>query len=118
MLEEAKSVCDYLLVGLQTNPKLDRSSKNAPVQSLLERQIQLWAVKFVDSVVVYETEKELEQIFYSIPMDIRILGAEYAGISFTGKEICENLGIELYYNQRKHEYSSTQLRDRISLSDK
>lgn len=113
MLEEAKSVCDYLIVGLQVDPSIDRKNKNKPVQSLVERQIQLSAVKYVDQVIVYTTEQELLEIIQAIPMDIRIVGEDYRNSDFTGKEYCQAIGVEIYYNRRRHDYSSSELVNRI-----
>lgn len=113
MLEEAKSVCDYLIVGLQVDPSVDRKNKNKPVQSLVERQIQLSAVKYVDQVIVYTTEQELLEIIQAIPMDIRIVGEDYRNSDFTGKEYCQAIGVEIYYNRRRHDYSSSELVNRI-----
>ena len=109
MLEEAKKQCDYLIVGLQTDPTVDRPYKNKPVQSVFERYIQLKACKFVDEVVVYATEKELRDILLSYPIDVRILGIEYFNNSFTG----DDLDIECYFNTRKHSFSTTELRQRV-----
>ena len=114
MLQEAKTVCDYLIVGLQTDPSLDRREKNQPVQSLLERQIQLSAIKYVDEIVIYEHEIELEMIFSALPIDIRIIGSDYMHKNFTGKDICEEKSIELYYNKRDHQFSSSELRRQIN----
>ena len=114
MLQEAKTVCDYLIVGLQTDPSLDRKEKNQPVQSLLERQIQLSAIKYVDEIVIYEHEIELEMIFSALPIDIRIIGSDYMHKNFTGKDICEEKSIELYYNKRDHPFSSSELRRQIN----
>lgn len=114
MLEEAKRHCDYLIVGLQNDPTLDRpTAKNSPVQSIVERQLQVSAVKFVDEVVVYNTEKDLEDLLLALPIDIRILGEEYREHDFTGKDICQRLNIELYFNTRSHSFSSTSLRKRV-----
>lgn len=114
MLQEAKSVCDYLIVGLQTDPTIDRPwTKNKPVQSLIERQIQLEGCKYVDEIIVYSTEKELEEILLTFPIDVRIVGEEYEKTDFTGKLICQQRGIDIYYNKRDHSYSSTDLRTRI-----
>lgn len=114
MLKEAKSKCDYLICGLQTDPTIDRpNSKNKPVQTLVERWIQLEAVKYVDEIVVYQTEKDLEDLFLTLTMDVRIVGEEYRNTNFTGKDICEQRGIELYYNKREHSFSTTELRERI-----
>jgi glycerol-3-phosphate cytidylyltransferase len=114
MLAEAKNHCDYLIAGLQTDPTIDRpQDKNKPVQTLLERQIQLSSNRFVDEIIVYQTEKDLEDILLTLPIDIRILGIEYADKSFTGRDICERLGIQLVFNRRDHSFSSSDLRRRI-----
>lgn len=113
MFQECKKVCDYLIVGLQTDPSIDRENKNKPVQSLLERQIQLNSNKYINEVVLYETEKDLENLLYTLPISIRILDRFYATKSFTGKDICAQKGIEIYYNDRFHDYSTTYLRKRI-----
>jgi glycerol-3-phosphate cytidylyltransferase len=109
MLREAKNHCDYLIVGLQTDPTIDRPEKNKPVQTVFERFIQLNACVYVDEVVVYATEKELLDILLSYPIDVRILGDEYEHKEFTGRE----LDIELYFNSRKHSFSTTELRHRV-----
>ncbi len=109
MLKEAKEQCDYLIVGLQTDPTLDRPHKNKPVQSVFERFIQLNACVYVDEIVVYATEKELRDILLSYPIDVRILGEEYANKSFTGDDI----PVELYFNTRRHSFSTTELRQRV-----
>jgi glycerol-3-phosphate cytidylyltransferase len=114
MLSEAKNHCDYLIAGLQTDPTLDRTTKNSPVQSIVERQIQLQATRYVDEIVVYQTEKDLEDILLSMPIDVRILGVEYENKDFTGKDICNKRGIELIYNGRDHSFSSSSLRKRVS----
>lgn len=114
MLKEAKNKCDYLICGLQTDPTIDRpNSKNKPIQTLVERWIQLEAVKYVDEIVVYQTEKDLEDLFLTLNMNVRIVGEEYRNTNFTGKDICEQRGIELYYNKREHSFSTTELRERI-----
>jgi glycerol-3-phosphate cytidylyltransferase len=114
MLSEAKNHCDYLIVGLQTDPTIDRpDSKNPPVQSIVERQIQVSACRFVDEIVVYQTEKDLEDILLTLPLDVRILGIEYEKQNFTGRKICENRGIELIFNSRDHSFSSSNLRQRV-----
>lgn len=110
MLREAKEHCDYLICGLQTNPSIDRKEKNAPVQTIVERQVQLAAVKFVNEIIVYETEKDLEDILEMFHIDIRILGDEYRDKDFTGKDICKKRGIALYFNKREHRFSSSSLR--------
>ena len=114
MLSEAKNHCDYLIVGLQTDPTIDRpDSKNPPVQSLLERQIQVSACRFVDEIVVYQTEQDLEDILLTLPIDVRILGVEYANKDFTGLVVCQQRGIELVFNGRDHSFSSSNLRERV-----
>ena len=113
MLAEAKNHCDYLIAGLQNNAQWDRPGKNAPIQSLVERQIQLSAVRFVDEIVVYNTEKDLEDILLTLPLDVRILGVEYMQSEFTGRAICEKRKIELVFNGRDHSFSSTNLRERV-----
>lgn len=115
MLAEAKNHCDYLIAGLQTNPTIDRpTTKNKPVQSIVERQITLAACRYVDEIVVYETEKYLEDILLTLPIDVRILGVEYQDKNFTGKEICENRNIKLIFNARDHSFSSSSLRKRVA----
>ena len=114
MLEEAKSVCDYLIVGLQLDPSIDRAEKNKPVQSIIERYIQVSSCKFVDEVVPYITEKDLDEILRSFKIDVRIIGEEYRDKDFTGKAYCEQKGIELYFNRRDHGFSSSELRKRIA----
>jgi len=109
MLEEAKKQCDYLIVGLQTDPTIDRPFKNKPVQSVFERFVQLKACRYVDEVVVYATEKELLDILLSYPINVRILGDEYINNRFTGQD----LNIELYFNTRRHSFSTTELRQRV-----
>lgn len=113
MLEEAKQHCDFLVVGLQNDPTFDRPNKNKPVQSIVERQIQLSAVKFVDEIVIYNTEQDLEDLLKTLPINIRILGEEYKERAFTGREICQKRNIELLFNKRDHSFSSTNLRNRV-----
>lgn len=117
MLEEAKRHCDYLIAALQVDPTVDREEKNPPIQSIVERQIQLAAVKYVDEIVMYSTEKELEDLFLTLPLDIRILGTEYRDKEFTAKQICLDRNIELFYNVRDHSFSSTSLRQRIQQNE-
>lgn len=109
MLKEAKQQCDYLLVGLQTDPTVDRPEKNKPVQSVFERFVQLQSCKYVDEVIVYATEKDLMDVLRSYPIDVRIIGEEYKDKHFTGRE----LDIEIYYNRRNHSFSTTELRNRV-----
>jgi len=114
MLREAKEQCDYLICGLQTDPTIDRpDTKNKPIQSLVERHIQLSAVEYVDEVIVYQTEKDLIDILKCFSIDIRIIGAEYMKTEFTGKTVCKDQGIEIWYNERNHDFSTTELRKRI-----
>jgi glycerol-3-phosphate cytidylyltransferase len=113
MLSEAKNHCDYLIAGLQNNASWDRPQKNAPIQSIVERQIALSANRFVDEIVVYNTEKDLEDILLTLPIDVRILGVEYMQQEFTGRAICERRNIELVFNGRDHSFSSTNLRERV-----
>lgn len=120
MLEEAKHHCDYLIVGLQTDPTIDRPQpeKNPPIQSLVERQIQLAAVKYVDEIVCYQTEQDLKDLLLTLPINVRVLGEEYKSKDFTGKEICKKRNIELIFNNRDHSFSSTSLRQRAAIANK
>ena len=113
MLEEAKSQCDYLIVGLQIDPTVDRPQKNKPVQSIIERYIQLKSCRFVDEIVPYSTEADLMEILQSFKIDVRIIGEDYLDMDFTGKQYCEEHNIRIHYNGRKHPYSSTYLKKRI-----
>ena len=113
MLKEAKSVCDYLICGLHVDPQVERPNKNQPIQSLVERYIQLSSVEYVDEIIPYNLEKDLHDILLGYQIDVRIIGADYKGIDFSGKDICKNKGIEIIYNQRSHNFSSTELRQRI-----
>lgn len=113
MLEEAKRQCEYLIVGLQLDPSIDRPEKNAPVQGLVERYIQLKGCKHVDEIVPYITEQDLEDILRSYKIDVRIIGEEYREKNFTGKAFCSEKGIELYYNSRDHRFSSSGLRNEV-----
>ena len=113
MLEEAKAYCDYLIVGLQTDPTIDRPEKNKPTQSVVERYIQLKGCKFVDEIIPYTTEQDLEDILQSFKIDVRILGDEYKDKEFSGRNYCETKGIRLIYNQRDHRFSSSGLRKEV-----
>ncbi len=113
MLEDAKKVCDYLIVGLQTDPTLDRPEKNMPTQSVVERYIQLKGCKYVDEIVPYATEQDLEDILQSFTIHVRIIGDEYRNKNFTGRDYCEEKGIELHYNERDHRFSSSGLRKEV-----
>lgn len=109
MLKEAKTVCDYLIVGLQSDPTLDRPEKNKPIQGLFERYTQLSGVRYIDEIVVYDTEVDLMNVLRALPIDIRILGEDYKNKKFTGSE----LPMEYYFNSRRHDYSTTFLRKRV-----
>jgi glycerol-3-phosphate cytidylyltransferase len=113
MLEEAKSKCTYLIVGLQTDPTIDRPNKNKPTQSVVERYIQLKGCKFVDEIVPYATEQDLEDILQSFQIDIRIVGDEYIEKDFTGRKYCEEKGIAFFFNTRDHRFSSSSLRKEV-----
>jgi glycerol-3-phosphate cytidylyltransferase len=113
MLRECKQICDYLIVGLQVDPSKDREEKTSPSQTLVERYVQLSAIKYIDEIVPYETEKDLEDILNMYRINIRILGEEYREKDFTGKDICKKRGIDLHFNKRDHRFSSTDLRMRI-----
>ncbi len=113
MLEEAKTVCDYLIVALQLDPTLDRPHKNKPTQSIVERYIQLKACRSVDEIVPYNTEEDLMDILKSFVIDVRIIGDDYRDKEFTGKDYCEEKGIEIYYNKRDHRFSTTSLKKSV-----
>lgn len=114
MLREAKSQCDHLICALQVDPSVDRKEKNSPIQSIVERYIQLQAVNYVDEIVVYQTEKDLEDILELYPIDVRVLGEEYKDKDFTGREICKRRGIRIHFNKRDHRFSSSGLRKRVA----
>ena len=114
MLSEAKNHCDYLICGLQTDPTIDRpETKNSPIQSIVERQIQLAACRYVDEVVVYQTEQDLVDLLLILPLDVRILGVEYKDKNFSGRDECHDRGIEIVFNGRDHSFSSSSLRRRV-----
>lgn len=114
MLRECKEHCDWLIVGLHVNPKVDRPAKSSPVQSVYERYVQLRACKYVDEIIPYETEEDLINIMAIEPISIRFVGVEYKDTYVTGQDICEKRGIEILYNNRYHGYSSTELRSRLT----
>jgi glycerol-3-phosphate cytidylyltransferase len=119
MLRDAKEHCDYLIAALQSDPTIDRpDTKNPPVQTMVERYTQLAAVKYVDEVIPYQTEKDVEDILEMYNIDMRVLGEEYRDKDFTGKEICRKRGIQLYFNKRDHRFSSSDLRQRVALANK
>lgn len=113
MLREAKGQCDHLIAALQTDPTIDRQDKNKPIQTLVERYIQLSAIKYVDEIVCYTHESDLEDIIDLYPIDVRILGEEYKNKDFTGRDNCKRKGIKLYFNSRSHRFSSSDLRERV-----
>jgi glycerol-3-phosphate cytidylyltransferase len=114
MLEEAKKNCDYLIVGLQNDPSFDRVGKNKPIQSLVERYIQLKGVKYIDEIVVYNTEKDLEDLLKILDIQVRFVGEEYKDKPLTGRDICTARNIKIHYNKRQHSFSTTELRSRIA----
>jgi glycerol-3-phosphate cytidylyltransferase len=115
MLREAAENCDYLIVGLQTDPTIDRpDTKNKPVQTLVERYAQLNALKFIDEIVPYETEQDLLDILELFQIDVRFLGEEYKEDEFSGKDICRKRGIQLHFNKRDHRFSTSDLRKRVA----
>ena len=113
MLAEAKQLCDYLIVGLQTDPTIDRPEKNKPTQTVVERYIQLKGCRFVDEIIPYTTEQDLEDILKLYAIDVRIIGDEYREKNFTGRDYCEKKNIRLAYNERNHRFSSTVLRKEV-----
>ena len=113
MLREAKEQCDYLICGLQMDPSYDRKEKNSPIQTVVERYTQLKAVSYVDEIIPYLTESDLDDILSMYQIDVRILGEEYREKDFTGKDICKKRGIQLYFNKREHRFSSSDLRNRV-----
>jgi glycerol-3-phosphate cytidylyltransferase len=119
MLSEARNHCDYLIAALQTDPTIDRpDTKNKPVQSIVERQIQLAACRYVDEVVVYQTEKDLVDLLLILPVDVRILGVEYQNKDYTGRTECADRGVEIVFNGRDHSFSSSGLRKRVVEAEK
>jgi glycerol-3-phosphate cytidylyltransferase len=117
MLAEAKNHCDYLIAGLQTDPTIDRDTKNKPVQSIVERQIQLAACRYVDEVVVYQTEQDLIDLLLILPIDVRVLGVEYEDKEYTGKREGYQRNIEPIFNGRDHSFSSSSLRKRVAQAE-
>ena len=113
MLKEAKNQCDYLIVGLQLDPSIDRPEKNDPSQSIIERYIQLKGSKYVNEIIPYVLERDIDDILKSFKIDVRIIGEEYKNINFTGKDYCLRKGIEIYYYSRNHRFSSTEIKTRL-----
>jgi glycerol-3-phosphate cytidylyltransferase len=118
MLREAKDQCDYLICGLQMDPSYDRENKNSPVQTVVERYTQLKAVSYVDEIIPYSSERDLEDILEMYTIHVRILGEEYRDKDFTGKDICRKRDIDLYFNRRDHRFSSSGLRSRVHEQEK
>ena len=119
MLAEAKNHCDYLIAGLQTDPTIDRPGlKNPPIQTIVERQIQLAATRYVDEIVIYQSEQDLLDLLLVLPLDVRIIGIEYQDGEFSGKDICEDRNIKIIYNGRDHSFSSSSLRKRVAEGEK
>jgi glycerol-3-phosphate cytidylyltransferase len=118
MFEESKAHCDYLIVGLLSDPTISRPQKNKPVQSMWERYVQLQAVKVIDYIVPFDTEEDIIQMLEMIQPHIRFVGEDYHGIDFTGKALCDHYAIDIYYNKRTHKYSSTELRSRPEMEPK
>jgi|TARA_B110000037_G_C16830740_1_gene387642 glycerol-3-phosphate cytidylyltransferase len=113
MLRDAKQQCEFLVCGLQVDPRIDRPEKNSPIQSVVERYTQLKAIRYVDEIIPYSTEKDLEDILSMYSLDVRILGEEYREKDFTGKDICKQRDITLYFNKRDHRFSTSDLRSRV-----
>lgn len=114
MLREARQQCDYLIVGLQTDPSIDRPEKNKPIQTIVERYTQLSGVKYVDEIIPYQTEQDVLDILSLYVPDVRIIGSDYREKDFTGKELCRKINIDIYYNSREHRFSSSKLRNDIN----
>jgi glycerol-3-phosphate cytidylyltransferase len=113
MLREAKTACDYLICALQNDPSVDRPEKNKPIQNIVERQAQLAAIKYVDEILVYNTEEELLDILAMYHIDVKIMGEEYRDKDFTGRELCKQRDIDFYFNKRDHRFSTSNLRKRV-----
>lgn len=114
MLRDAREQCDYLICGLQTDPTIDRPEKNKPIQTIVERYTQLKAISYVDEIIPYATEEDLEDILSMYHIDMRILGEEYKNGKFTGRATCNKRGIELFFNKREHRFSTSDLRERVT----
>jgi glycerol-3-phosphate cytidylyltransferase len=117
MLREAKTQCDYLICALQIDPTIDRPEKNKPVQTIVERFVQLQAVRYVDEIIPYQTEQDLEDILKMYQLNVRIIGEEYKSGKFTGRAICAARGIEIYFNHRDHRFSTSDLRQRVAIAE-
>ena len=117
MLKEARTVCDYLIVGLQTDPSVDRPEKNKPVQSIVERYVQVQGCRYVDEIIPYESEEDLLRLMQLTQFDVRIIGEEYREKDFTGKSYALDNCLEVYYNGRHHNISSTNLRNKMEIKN-
>jgi len=113
MLASCRHACDRLIVGLHTDPSVERASKNKPVQSMYERYIQLQALEAVDEIIPYDTERDLENMFATLDINVRFIGSDHEFAVHTGETICNLLGIKIKYIPRLHTFSSTELRDRL-----
>jgi glycerol-3-phosphate cytidylyltransferase len=113
MLREAKAACDYLICALQNDPSVDRPEKNKPIQNIVERQAQLAAIRYVDEILVYNTEEELLDILAMYQIDVKIMGEEYRDKDFTGRDLCKQRDIDFYFNKRDHRFSTSNLRKRV-----
>lgn len=114
MLKEARANCDFMIVGLQTDPTIDRPEKNQPIQSVFERYVQLEGCKYIDEIIPYATEQDLVDILLTYNINVRFIGEEYKTKEFTGKQICVDKDIKIHYNSRQHSFSTSGLRKRIS----
>ena len=114
MFADCKQYCDFLIVGLQVDPSMEREEKNKPIQSLYERYVQLASVKYIDEIIPYVYEQEILQILSSRKIDTRFVGSDYIGRDFTGKNVCVDRKIEIRYNNRDHGFSTTELRQRVA----
>ena len=114
MLKMERELCGWLIVALQVDPTIDRPGiKNKPIQSVYERYVQVQSCKYVDEILVYETEEDLLNMIKTQSIDIRFLSEEYKDRDFTGKQYCIDNGIAIHYHKRQHKYSSTELRNRV-----
>lgn len=113
MLAECKQHCDYLIVGLHVDPSKERQTKNKPVQSVYERYVQLNGCKYVDKIIPYETEQDLINLLAIEDIHIRFVGQEYVGTKITGEDVCNRREIRIHFNNRMHNYSSSELRRRM-----
>ena len=113
MLRDCKKQCDYLIVGIQIDPSVDRPDKNKPIQSIVEREIQVRGCKYVDMVLFYENEKDLEDVLSVINVDVRFVGADWKAKKVRGEEICEKRNIKIIYTNRDHGWSTSELRERV-----